>query len=84
MEEGRGGGLIVGRVFLSALFLHDGFSKLTNWSESVQFMTEQGLPMVGLILGLSVAIEILAGPTTASMAVHTGPGAWAVAYQVEE
>ena len=30
------------------------------------------------------AIEILAGPTTASMAVHTGPGAWAVAYQVEE
>jgi DegV family protein with EDD domain len=29
-------------------------------------------------------VEILAGPTTASLAVHTGPGAWAVAYQVEE
>jgi DegV family protein with EDD domain len=29
-------------------------------------------------------VEILQGPTTASLAVHTGPGAWAVAYQVEE
>jgi len=29
-------------------------------------------------------VEILCGPTTASLAVHTGPGAWAVAYQVEE
>ena len=29
-------------------------------------------------------VEILSGPTTASLAVHTGPGAWAVAYQVEE
>ena len=29
-------------------------------------------------------VEILTGPTTASLAVHTGPGAWAVAYQVEE
>ncbi len=30
------------------------------------------------------AVEILSGPTTASLAVHTGPGAWAVAYQIEE
>ncbi len=29
-------------------------------------------------------VEILSGPTTASLAVHTGPGAWTVAYQVEE
>jgi len=29
-------------------------------------------------------VEILSGPTTASLAVHTGPGAWAVAYQIEE
>jgi DegV family protein with EDD domain len=29
-------------------------------------------------------VEILSGPTTASLAVHTGPGAWAVACQVEE
>lgn len=29
-------------------------------------------------------VEILCGPTTASLAVHTGPGAWAVAYQIEE
>lgn len=29
-------------------------------------------------------VELLCGPTTASLAVHTGPGAWAVAYQVEE
>ena len=29
-------------------------------------------------------VEILSAPTTASLAVHTGPGAWAVAYQVEE
>ncbi len=29
-------------------------------------------------------VEILSGPTTASLAVHTGPGAWAVSYQVEE
>ena len=29
-------------------------------------------------------VEILTGPTTASLGVHTGPGSWAVAYQVEE
>jgi len=29
-------------------------------------------------------VEILSGPTTAALAVHTGPGAWTVAYQVEE
>lgn len=29
-------------------------------------------------------VEILTGQTTAALAVHTGPGAWAVAYQVEE
>lgn len=29
-------------------------------------------------------VEILSGPTTAALAVHTGPGAWAVAYQVED
>jgi DegV family protein with EDD domain len=29
-------------------------------------------------------VEILSAPTNASLAVHTGPGAWAVAYQVEE
>jgi DegV family protein with EDD domain len=40
--------------------------------------------LVGELEARFDAIEILAGPTTASMAVHTGPGAWAVAYQVEE
>jgi DegV family protein with EDD domain len=30
------------------------------------------------------AVEILSGQTTAALAVHTGPGAWAVAYQIEE
>ena len=29
-------------------------------------------------------VEILTGQTTAALAVHTGPGAWAVAYQIEE
>jgi DegV family protein with EDD domain len=29
-------------------------------------------------------VEILSGPVTAAIAVHTGPGAWAVAYQVED
>ncbi len=61
MEEGRGGGLLVGRVFLSVLFLHDGFWKLTNWSAATDFMTAQGLPVVGLFLGASVVLEILGG-----------------------
>ncbi|MFQ5459042.1 MAG: DoxX family protein [Myxococcota bacterium] len=61
MQEARGGGLIVGRVFLSILFLHDGFWKLTNWPAAVDFMTAQGLPMVPLFLAISIAIEILAG-----------------------
>jgi DegV family protein with EDD domain len=29
-------------------------------------------------------VEILSGPTTAALAVHMGPGAWTVAYQVED
>ncbi|MDT8435972.1 MAG: DegV family protein [Gemmatimonadota bacterium] len=29
-------------------------------------------------------VEILAGPATAVLGVHVGPGAWAVAYQIED
>ncbi len=29
-------------------------------------------------------VEILSGPTAAALAVHTGAGAWAVAYQIED
>jgi len=61
MQEGRGGGLLVGRVFLSVLFLHDGFWKLTNWTAASDFMAGQGLPMVSVFLAASVVIEILAG-----------------------
>ena len=29
-------------------------------------------------------LEILSGPPTAAIGVHTGPGAWALAYQIED
>ena len=29
-------------------------------------------------------VEILSGPPTAAIGVHTGPGAWALAYQIED
>ncbi len=30
------------------------------------------------------ALEILSGPATAALGVHVGPGAWALAYQIED
>jgi fatty acid-binding protein DegV len=30
------------------------------------------------------AKEVLVGPATASLGVHTGPGTWALAYQIED
>jgi hypothetical protein len=29
-------------------------------------------------------LEVLSGPATAALGVHVGPGAWALAYQIED
>jgi putative oxidoreductase len=52
---------VVGRVFLSLMFLLGGFQKFFGWSQTESYMASRGLPWVPVLLGLAIVIEIVAG-----------------------
>ncbi len=54
-------GPLVGRLFISAIFLLSGFSKITNPAGMIGYIAAAGLPFAPVGLGLAIAIEILGG-----------------------
>ena len=50
-----------GRVLLSVIFLLSGITKIVDWPGTAQFMQAQGLPMVPLLLGAAIVVEIGGG-----------------------
>ena len=52
---------LFGRLCLSAIFLLSGFNKITNWSGTVEHMTQQGMSAVPLVLAGAIAFEVLGG-----------------------
>ncbi len=52
---------LVGRILLALIFILSGFGKLTGYSGTAAYMTGAGLPMVGLLLPLTILIELGGG-----------------------
>lgn len=65
----------VGRALLSSLFVLSGLSKMMDWGGTAQLMAAQGLPMVPLLLGAAIVIEI-AGGLSLLFGWHARWGAW--------
>jgi putative oxidoreductase len=52
---------LVGRLFLSAIFLFSGFGKIADWSGTSAAMEKQGMVAVPLFLAGAIALEIFGG-----------------------
>ena len=51
----------IGRVFISAIFLLSGFSKLANPAGTIGYIQSAGLPLPELALGVAIVVEIVGG-----------------------
>jgi putative oxidoreductase len=50
---------LLGRVFLSAIFLHEAWSKVTEYSMTIAYMQAFGVP--GQLLPLAIGFELVCG-----------------------
>lgn len=51
--------LLLARIFISAIFFRSGFGKLLDPGATVQQMTSAGVPLAGLLIIPTIAIELL-------------------------
>jgi putative oxidoreductase len=56
---------LVGRILLALIFVVSGSIKLGGWSMTAGYMASKGMPMVPLLLGVAITIEILGGLSVA-------------------
>ena len=54
-------GPLIGRVLIALLFVPEGFSKVTNFSGTVDYIIANGLPMPQVLAAAAIVIEIGAG-----------------------
>lgn len=52
---------LIGRILLALIFIISGFGKLTHYAASEAYMTNAGLPMAGLLLPLTILVELGGG-----------------------
>lgn len=52
---------LAGRILLALIFIVSGFGKLTNYAGTEAYMASAGLPMVGLLLPLTILVELGGG-----------------------
>ncbi|MGI9025509.1 MAG: DoxX family protein [Burkholderiaceae bacterium] len=52
---------LVGRILLALIFVVSGFGKVMNYGGTAAYMASAGLPMVGLLLPLTIAVELGGG-----------------------
>ena len=57
----QNGSALVGRLLLALLFVLSGFQKITGYSGAAGYMASAGLPMIGLLLPLTILIELGGG-----------------------
>jgi len=57
----QNGSALVGRLLLAMLFVLSGFQKITGYSGTAGYMASAGLPMIGLLLPLTILIELGGG-----------------------
>ena len=61
LDRSQDGALLLGRLFVAALFVPSGFSKLMTFSSFAASLAAKGLPYPSVIAGLLAAAELL-GP----------------------
>lgn len=52
---------LLGRLFLTAIFLSSGLNKVLQWENTAAYMTAQGMPLVPLFLFGAIALELGGG-----------------------
>lgn len=53
--------LLLGRLFLSAIFLVTGGQKILDFSGSRTYLENLGIPMPGALLGIAIFLELVGG-----------------------
>jgi putative oxidoreductase len=61
MDTRRDVAALVGRVLLAAMFVWAGFGKITGYDGTAGFMASAGMPMVGVLLPLTILLELGGG-----------------------
>jgi len=49
---------LVGRILLALIFIISGYGKITGYAGTAGYMASKGLPMVGLLLPLTILVEL--------------------------
>ncbi len=52
---------LMGRVFITSIFLLSGFGKIADWSGTAGYMASKGMPMVSLFLIGAIVFELGGG-----------------------
>jgi putative oxidoreductase len=52
---------LVGRVLLALIFIQAGFGKITGYDGTAAYMAGKGLPMIGVLLPLTILVELGGG-----------------------
>lgn len=53
--------MLIARLLIAALFLSAAYGKVTHYDATAAYMASKGLPMIPLLLGLSIVIEVVGG-----------------------
>ena len=54
-------GPLIGRIFLSVIFILAGLGKIGDWSGTAGYMASRGMPAIPLFLTLAIVFEVLGG-----------------------
>ena len=61
MDSRKDGAALVGRVLLALMFVWAGYGKITGYDGTAGFMASMGVPMVGVLLPLTILVELGGG-----------------------
>jgi len=61
MESTKDGAALIGRIFLAAMFVFSGFSKIMGFSGTVGYIASKGLPLPEVLAAIAILIELGAG-----------------------
>jgi putative oxidoreductase len=61
MNSAKDVAALVGRVLLALMFVVAGYGKITGYDGTAGYMTAAGLPMVGVLLPLTILVELGGG-----------------------
>jgi len=61
MNAGSDIAALAGRVLIAVMFVGAGVGKITGYADTAGYMTSEGLPIVGVLLPLTILLEVGGG-----------------------